>query len=129
VSADAPPATRVRRSGRKRLVEAGDLVSNRPLRERCEWLMANSDSFSLSAVCFRIEELGIPGYVKDASRWSGARRTGDTTRLQRALGMKPHPAGKKSGREYEPTVREFVPYELAVALADALGLDPVDAGV
>lgn len=115
---------------RQRAIETGDLVSNAPLRARCEWLMDHDPEFSLVLVCFRLADLGYPKFLKVPSGSSGGRMSGDTTHLLRVLGMRDLAPSLKHGRRYvSPNRTQWVPYELAVALTRALHMDPVDAGV
>jgi hypothetical protein len=117
-------AAQARTRQRRRLIESGDLVPNQPLRERLQWLLAHDPDITLSTICYALETRGHPGFVRRKGRWPGA----DSSRLMRVLGMRPRPAS--GGRPNEkPYFSTHVPYDLAVALAEALDLDPVDAGV
>jgi hypothetical protein len=122
----APATSHRKGKERLRLIEAGELVSNAPLRERCEWLVEHDPSFSFAIVCARMEDHGFPQFARSTK----SRAAGDTTYLLRVLGMRDRAASNKNGRRYEsPNRTAWIPYDLAVALARSLGMDPVDAGV
>jgi hypothetical protein len=70
-----------------------------------------------SVVAYRLGWLLGPGH-KNAS-------TADTTRLKRTLGLMASP----QSRGKPPCVRRKVTYEMAVQLADALEMEPHEAGV
>lgn len=53
----------------------------------------------------------------------------DTSHLQRVLGVLPTAPSKRDGKTYPGRYRQFVDYDLAVSLAQALGLDPHEVGV
>lgn len=57
-------------------------------------------------------------------KWSG--NWGDTSRVKRTLGLKPHASGRPSQRNY---YRTMVRVETAAKLCDALGLDPWEVGL
>jgi hypothetical protein len=117
---------------RQQAIERGELVSNAPLRARCEWLMDHDPEFSLVLACFRLADLGYPKFLKKPSgtKSCGTAMSGDTSHLLRVLGMRDLAPTTKGGRRYvAPGRTQWIPYELAVALARALHMDPVDAGV
>jgi hypothetical protein len=51
---------------------------------------------------------------------------GDSSRLKRTLGALPHVSGPNKGA---PVFSKTLPYGLAVEIARAAGVDPVDAGL
>ena len=116
---------------RQQQIASGDLVPNKVFRDRVEFLQAHDPDFSLVIVCLRLSELGFPNYAKKPSGTTRTRKfTGDTSHLQRQLGMRAPAPTYKNGRRYEPPRwTSHVSYEFAVALCRALGMDPVDAGV
>lgn len=123
-------ATDTRAQNRLKLIESGDLVSNAPLRERCEWLMQHDPEFSLVQVCLRMADQGYPKFAKQPSRGRTGKVTGDTTHVLRLLGMRDRAPSFKRGKRYGSPYRStHVPYDVAVALCRALEMDPVDAGV
>lgn len=92
-----------------------EAVPNAPLRERFLTLY-EAGALTLSSLC---ERAGIMRVQRDRDR-----RTPDTSYALRALGLIPQGGGRGGAR-----LRTHVPYELAVRLADALGMDPHEAGV
>lgn len=93
-------------------------VAVMPLRERYEALGRVEERLT-TAVCKRMVQLGYVGYMRKGERGD----LPDTTHLRRKLGV----LGCRSrGKVY---FNATVPYEEAVALSRALGMDPVDAGV
>jgi hypothetical protein len=67
----------------------------------------------------------------DVARVLGWRAAGsqrgraDSQRVKRYLGITPYPGT----RGYPPRLRERFSYEMAVKLAEAIGVDPVDVGL
>jgi hypothetical protein len=51
---------------------------------------------------------------------------GDSSRLKRTLGALPHVSGPNKGA---PVFSKTLPYGLAVQIARAANIDPVDAGL
>jgi hypothetical protein len=135
------PSIEVARAGRerwvKRRIEAGELVPNAPFRERIEFLAAHDPEFSLSQLALQLADLGYPKFAKlqrPSHRHKNERITGDTSHLQRLLGMrdqspctKPTKAGPKRYDNRRRTTH--IEYDLAVALCRALDLWPCDCGV
>lgn len=114
---------------RERLIEQGELVSNAPLRARCEWLLQYDPEFSIAGACVRMVDQGYPKFIKRSGA-RGERWVPDTSHFQRILGMRDRPSSLHHGRSYPSRSRtEWIPYDLAVAVARALYMDPVDAGV
>jgi hypothetical protein len=123
-------AQRARAARRERMIRSGDLVSNAPLRARCEWLLRYDPEFSVAGACARMVDAGYPKFVKRSTGSRGDRWVADTSHFLRVLGMKDRAPSLKDGRRYAaPSRTEWIPYELAVAVARSLHMDPVDAGV
>jgi hypothetical protein len=118
-------------AARKQAIETGDLVSNAPLRARCEWLLEHDPEFTLSLACFRMADAGFGTFEKKRGHGVRPERSvPDTTHLRRLLGMADLAPTNKNGRRYvSPKRTEWIPYDTAVAITRALGMDPVDAGV
>jgi hypothetical protein len=115
---------------REQLIEQGEMVSNAPLRARCEWLLEHDPEFSIAGACVRMVDQGYPSFIKRSTSSRGERWVADTSHFQRLLGMKDQAPSSKRGVRYSPTTRtEWVSYDVAVALARALDMWPVDAGV
>jgi hypothetical protein len=57
--------------------------------------------------------------------WVSRNGYGDSTRVQRALGVMP----ESNGRSRQPRFREHMRYDMAAKLCRALGMDPVDVGI
>lgn len=114
-----------------RLVEAGDLVPNKVFRERVEFLQAHDPHFALTTVCLRLADLGYPKFLKRPSGTSKGRSwMGDTSHLERLLGMRDPAPTFRNGRRYTaPHRTEFIRYEFAAALCRALDMWPTDCGV
>ncbi len=55
----------------------------------------------------------------------------DSSRIQRLLNLRPGTASTKNGKYYPAHFKynDTLPYELAVRLAEALGVDPWEVGV
>jgi hypothetical protein len=136
------PSIEVARAGRerwvKRRIEAGELVPNAPFRERIEFLLAHDPEFTLNIVCQRLVDHGYPRFVKPqrpTKRHKTLRMTGDTSHLQRLLGMRDQASCTKvtktgETRRYNaPTRTTHIEYEVAVALCRALDMYPTDCGV
>lgn len=51
----------------------------------------------------------------------------DASRVSRTLGIAAHSRAKYV--HCEPAIRDSIPYDLALRLADVLGLDPMEAGI
>jgi hypothetical protein len=120
-------AMEARRRQRLELIEQGELVSNAPLRARFEWLSEHDPEFTCRVVCERLVDLGFPSFMR---RKPGAAASPDTTHLLRVLGLRDLAPTLRGGRRYEPVERtSHIPYDLAVAVARALDMWPVDAGV
>src|SRR4029077_4306847 len=114
-------------------IERGDLVPNAPFRERIEFLAAHDPEFTLSQLALRLADRGYPKFAKSqraTSRHKTARITGDTSHLQRLLGMRDQSPCNKNGKRYEaPRRTTHIEYEMAVALCRALDMYPTDCGV
>jgi len=122
-----------RNASRQRLIDAGELVSNAPFRERVEFLMAHDPEFSLNMVCERLCDQGLQFEQRRAGRTRN-KFQGDTTHLLRLLGMRDQTTStkktKKGPRRYTPPARtQFIAYDVAVALCRALEMWPCDCGV
>ena len=131
---------RRQREKREAMIRSGDLVSNKPLRKRMQdlemlyelerrtWPVSDVDT-SPGGLGF----LAPKSLVAVRMGWVRKDRgeiTGDTTTLERALGMRPQAASSKRGKRYGGgEFRTHVPYELAVRLCRAMDADPVDMGV
>ena len=115
---------------RDQAILTGEFVSNAPLRARCEWLLRYDPDFSLNKLCQRLCDQGFEFEKKKRSRGQTGRFRGETTHALRLLGMRDQAPSCKNGRRYVPPNRTaWIPYELAVAFARALDMDPVDADV
>jgi hypothetical protein len=116
---------------RERLIEQGELISNAPLRARCEWLLQHDPEFSIAGACVRMVDQGYPSFIKRCSTGPvGSGGCPDTSHFLRLLGMKDQAPSLKRGVRYAPATRtEWVSYDVAVAVARALDMWPVDAGV
>ena len=136
------PSIEVARRGREawiqRRIDAGDLVPNLPFRERIEFLEAHDPEFTLNQVCFKLADHGYPRFLKDqrpTKRHKTLRRVGDTSHLQRLLGMRDQSSCTKvtkagEARHYnKPRRTTHIEYEMAVALCRALDMYPCDCGV
>ena len=131
------PSIETVQQGRKawvqRRIEAGELVSNAPFRERIEFLQAHDPEFSQSHLCLKLADNGYPKFAKPqrpTSRHRKGRITGDTSHLQRLLGMRDQSSCLKNGKRYQPPKRtEWIEYDMAVALCRALEMWPCDCGV
>ncbi len=68
------------------------------------------------------------GYMR---RNSKEPRHADTTRALRVLNLRPSTASTKGGKYYPGHFKfdDSVPYDVAVRLAKALSVDPVDVGI
>jgi hypothetical protein len=115
---------------RERLIEQGEMVSNAPLRARCQWLLEHDPEFSIAGACVRMVDQGYPSFIKRSTGPRGERLVPDTSHFLRLLGMKDQAPSSKRGVRYAPATRtEWVSYDMAVAVARALHMWPVDAGV
>jgi hypothetical protein len=131
------PSIEVAQAGRaawiRRRIEAGELVPNAPFRERIEFLEAHDPEFTLAGVCFRLADNGYPRFLKEqrvTRRHKTSRVTGDTSHLQRLLGMRDQSSCTKNGKHYDPPRRTtHIERDMAVALCWALDMYPVDCGV
>jgi hypothetical protein len=137
-----PPSIEVARAGReawvRRRIESGELVPNAPFRERIEFLAAYDPEFSLSQLALQLADRGYPKFAKlqrPSHRHRNERITGDTSHLQRLLGMRDQASCTKvtktgETRRYNaPTRTTHIEYEVAVALCRALDMYPTDCGV
>lgn len=71
-----------------------------------------------------------PGVLAEEMGWvrsHGDGTRGDVGRLHRALGLRPH--GRDPRMRGEQRCATTIRYEVAVKLADLLGLDPQEAGL
>lgn len=103
---------------RQRRIEAGELVSNEPYRERLQWLLEFDLPPGMVTVCERLATQGFTEFGRD------------TSYLQRRLGMRRHVSGHHgpNGKTYDMTT-EWISRELGQALYVALEMDPLwDAG-
>ncbi len=95
-------------------------VDNAPLREAFE-----ASGRSAASVAKQI------GWTEACADHRGQRvaawRRGDSSRLRRALGLRPDHT-THNGRHYVNT-RKTTSIDTALLIADALGLDPVDVGI
>lgn len=102
---------------RERAVEECRVVSVLPLQRRYLELKAQD----------RIQ----PHLVASEMGWTrdrrGTGRYGDVSRLDRALGLRPH--GRDPRMRGEQRCSTTIRYEVALKLADLLGMDPVEAGL
>ena len=102
---------------RERAVQECRVVSVLPLQRRYLELKAQD----------RIQ----PHLVASEMGWTrdrrGTGRYGDVSRLDRALGLRPH--GRDPRMRGEQRCSTTIRYEVALKLADLLGLDPVEAGL
>lgn len=105
-----------RARARERALEQCRVVSVLPLQVRFLELKADN----------RIS----PGVIAEEMGWTrthnGGRRP-DVGRLHRALGLRPH--GRDPRMRGEQRCASTIRYEVALKLADLLGLDPVEAGL
>jgi hypothetical protein len=121
-----------RRAERTRLIEAGELIPNAAFRDRVLFLQAHDPEFSLTLVCLRLADHGYPNFLKapTGTKRFSRRGMGDTSHLERLLGMRDPAPSRHNGRRYENGRRtEYLSYDFAVALCRALDMDPVDVGV
>jgi hypothetical protein len=131
------PPIEVAQAGRERWVQrridTGELVPNAPFRERVEFLEAHDPDFTLAQVCLRLADHGYPRFIKEqrpSARHKTTRLTGDTSHLQRLLGMRDQSPCRKNGKRYEaPRRTTHIEYDMAVALCRALDMYPTDCGV
>jgi len=136
------PSIEVARRGHEawvqRRIESGELVPNLPFRERIEFLEAHDPEFTLTNVCFRLADHGYPGFVKQQKatpRHKTPRLTGDTSHLQRLLGMRDQSSCTKftkagEARHYDkPRRTTHIERDMAEALCWALDMYPVDCGI
>jgi hypothetical protein len=98
------------------VIATGDRVPNAPLREA---FLASGLSAKVVA-----ERLGWMRRPTPATRRRG--HLADDTRVRSALGLK-RSAPSRHGRV--PTVRQTLDYDVALQIARALDLDPVDVGL
>ena len=108
--------TRKRKSRREERIERMELVSNEPFRDFYLRVAQHRDTPT--------EIAARAGFYHGGRRADGS-KVGDASYLLRLLGLKESPS--KTG--YPSYVREWIPYETGVKLADALGLDYHEAGV
>lgn len=104
-----------------RLVAVGavsDLVDNAAIREAVEGEMAKSDGPTLALICRR---LGWTYEKRGPNRRDGY-RSPDTTRLRRRLGQVTLMTGNKKTAK-----SKRIHYDVALAICEAAGIDPVDA--
>lgn len=105
------PKPRKRKRRREKLERVANHVPNEVFRER---FLELGEREGLTAA-----QLGARlGWFNNRRADQG--EYGDTTRVLRALGLRPEAGGE---------ARRFVQYETAVVLARALDLDPVDVGI
>jgi len=136
------PSIEVARRGREawiqRRIDAGELVPNLPFRERIEFLEAHDPGFTLNQVCFKLADHGYPRFLKDQRptlRHKTPRKVGDTSHLQRLLGMRDQSSCTKvtkagEARHYDkPTRTKYIERDMAEALCWALDMYPVDCGI
>jgi hypothetical protein len=97
------------RASRPRHVASDDWIDNRPIREAVETAVRNGTSYN--EICNRLG-------------WSTPDGNGDTSRLRRRIGAMPYLAGNGvQGRSHT------IHYDVAVSIADAINVDPVDLGL
>lgn len=94
-------------------LRSGKLVPNKPFRDTYQ---AGKQS---------LNEIGtLCGWMRNGKQVS------DTSRVQRALGLKRTMPSVKDGKRYErATVRLWIPSDDAALLAQAMGLVPVEVGI
>ena len=95
--------------GQPRSVVSEDWIDNAPIRAAVEQAVAGGMTYS--AIC---RALG----------WLKPNGSGDTSRLRRRIGAMPHLAG--NGRH---DTSRTINYELAVQIARAIDIDPVEVGL
>ena len=95
-------------------------IDNTPLREAVEGKLASGEQ-TLASICWTL------GYTKIDRRGAEDRRSTDTTKLKRRLGMAPC-RSRHYGRLYASTSKT-IHYDGAVKIAEAAGIDPVEVGL
>lgn len=114
---------------RERRIAAGELVSNKMYRDRVLWLVENDPTFNLSAVCGRLSGLGLGEFV---SKHPGKGMAAQTSRLQRLLGIRRQTNSNHASHHsiYRGKKSEWITREMAIALYEALDMDPlIEAGL
>jgi hypothetical protein len=102
-----------------RAAQRGREVDLRPLREA---FLASR--LSADEVARRLGWMRFPRRRRGGKVY-GPHEEADGSRVKRALGLRAH----KSGQGSMPQLRQSCSYEMALKLAEAIGVDPVDVGL